>query len=158
LPALKALREAFLGKIRLMVNEACLPGCPFRTQHFYEMGGNIGHPHSLCNKLLKQHPWMRLTGAWVLPQHLHLYNGVYDELKLAGRVTLRRSETYLSVLDAYLHQKPLAPNEIGGGPASVLEPIDISEEFFVRTLHCEHQCHTCTICQEYWRENVGDSL
>jgi hypothetical protein len=156
LPALKSLREAFSGKIRLIVNEACLPNCPFRVQHFSEMGSNIGHPHSLCNKLLRDFPWMRLTGAWVLPQHLHLYNEIYDELKLAGRVTLRDPALYHKVLDAYLHRKPLTPNEIGGGPASVLEPIEITEEFFAQTLHCGHQCHSCTVCQEYWRENIGD--
>jgi hypothetical protein len=149
LPALNALREAFSGSIRLIVNEACLPNCPFRVQHFYEMGSNIGHPHSLCNNLLQEFPWMRLTGAWVLPQHLHLYDGIYDELKLAGRVTLRDPENYLRVLDAYINRKPLAPNEIGGGPASVLEPIEITEEFFAQTLHCGHQCHACRICQEY---------
>jgi collagenase-like PrtC family protease len=37
LPALQGLRAAFRGRIRLIVNEACLPGCPFRTQHFHEM-------------------------------------------------------------------------------------------------------------------------
>jgi hypothetical protein len=151
LPALKALRAAFSGKIRMIVNEACLPNCPFRVQHFYEMGSNIGHPHSLCSKLLQESPWLRLTGAWVLPQHLHLYDGVYDELKLAGRVTLRDPAKYLKVLEAYIHRTPLFPDEIGGGPASVLDPIEISEEFFAQTLHCGRQCHTCTVCQKYWR-------
>lgn len=156
LPALKALREAFSGKIRLIVNEACLPNCPFRVQHFYEMGSNIGHPHSLCNKLLQESPWLRLTGAWVLPQHLHLYDGVYDELKLAGRVTLRDPVKYLKVLEAYIHSTPLFPDEIGGGPASVLDPIEISEEFFAQTLHCGHQRHACTACQEYWHLTMND--
>jgi oxygen-independent coproporphyrinogen-3 oxidase len=90
----------------------------------------------------------------VLPQHLHLYDGVYDELKLAGRVTLRDPQKYLAVLEAYLHRTPLAPSEIGGGPASVLEPVNISEDFFAQTLQCGHQCHRCTICQEYWQTNV----
>ena len=152
LVALKILREAFPGRIRLIVNEACLPNCPFRVQHFYEMGINMRqHPRSLCNDLLRKYPWMRLTGAWVLPQHLHLYDGVYDELKLSGRVTLRDPDVYLKVLEAYLHRQPLPPNEIGGGPASALEPLNISEEFFTRTLHCRHQCHTCTLCRDYYQ-------
>ncbi len=157
LPALKAVREAFFGKIRVIVNEACLPNCPFRVQHFYEMGSNnIGHPHSLCSKLLQEFPWLRLTGAWVLPQHLHLYDGVYDELKLAGRVTLRDPAKYRKAFEAYIHSTPLFPNEIGGGPASVLDPIDISEEFFAQTLHCGRQCHKCTVCQEYWHLTISD--
>ena len=151
-PALKALREAFPGRIKLLVNEGCLPGCPLRTQHFYEMGRNQReYPRSLCESLLQGFPWMRLTGAWVLPQHLHLYDGLYDELKLAGRVTLRDSDEYLKVLDAYLRRTSLFPNEIGGGPASVLDPVKISEDFFKQTLYCGHQCYRCSTCQEYWR-------
>lgn len=80
------------------------------------------------------------------------YDGIYDELKLAGRVTLRDPKKYLTVLDAYIQRKPLPPNEIGGGPASMLEPIDIIEEFFAQTLHCGHQCQTCTICQKYYQQ------
>ena len=151
IPALKAIREAFTGNIRLMVNEACLPHCPFRVQHFYEMGV-LGHslPKSLCDNTLKSHPWMRLTGAWVLPQHLHLYNGIYDELKLAGRATLKDPDEYFQVLKAYIHKQPLTPDKIGGGPASPLEPLEIKESFFSETLHCGHQCNTCTICKDYY--------
>ncbi len=35
------------------------------------------------------------------------------------------------------------PYEIGGGPASPLEPIMISRDFFERTLHCDHNCAAC---------------
>jgi radical SAM protein with 4Fe4S-binding SPASM domain len=150
LSALKAIREAFSGKIRLIVNEACLPGCLLRVQHFYEMSSNFSQPLSLCTEVLKKHPWMRLTGAWVLPQHLHFYEGVYDELKLSGRVTLSNPETYLKVLKSYLFRLPLTPDEIGGGPASVLNPLHISENFFYHTLHCGHQCHKCSVCRDYY--------
>ncbi len=156
LQALKVLKEAFPGKIRLIVNEACLSHCPFRVQHFYEMGSQIGHPHALCQNLLQHFPWMRLTGAWVLPQHLHFYDGVYDELKLAGRVTLRDPDAYRKVLEAYIYRTPLFPNEIGGGPASILTPIAISENFFAQTLACGQRCHACSVCQEYWRLMEGD--
>jgi hypothetical protein len=155
LPALKRLRAAFPGRIRLIVNEACLPACPFRTQHFYEMGNPLKHPHSLCDDVLQAFPWMRLTGAWVLPQHVHLYDGIYDELKLAGRVTLRDPEKYRQVLDAYIHRTPFFPNAIGGGPASVLEPIEISEEFFTQTLYCNHHCQQCSICRDYYQTMKG---
>ena len=155
LPALKALREAFSGHIRLLVNEACMPGCPFRVQHFYEMGSNVNQPRSLCEELLRRHPWMRITGTWVLPQHLHLYDGVFDELKIAGRVTLRNSEDYLRVLKAYVNGEPLMPNEIGGGPASVLDPLPIEEAFYSQTLTCKQQCHRCTLCRDYYQQAMS---
>ena len=152
LAALESLRAAFAGRIRLIVNEACLPGCPYRVQHFHEMGLGLARPGSLCAELLEREPWMRLTGAWVLPQHLHLLDGLADEWKLAGRVTLRDAPTYRRVLSAYVQGRALAPHEIGGGPASPLEPVEIDEEFYARTLRCGRRCHECTVCREYYDE------
>ena len=45
------------------------------------------------------------------------------------------------------------PHEIGGGPASPLEPIMISRNFFERTLHCDHNCAACDYCSDYWHSN-----
>lgn len=150
LPGLQRLRAAFAGELRLIVNEACLPGCPYRTQHFYEMGYGDWFPESLCGPLLDQQPWLRLTGAWILPQYLHYYDGLYDTLKLAGRVTLRDPIQYQRVLSAYIHRHPLTPDAIGGGPASVLEPIDIPDHLFKHLLTCDKRCDTCTICRHFY--------
>jgi hypothetical protein len=154
--ALQIIKNHFKGKIRLMVNEACLSACVYRTQHFYEMSNpEITYPRSLCNKLLEQKPWLRITGGWVLPQHLYLFDDLYDEIKLSGRVSLQKPEKYIRVLDSYIHKKDLFPHEIGGGPASVGLPIKIKTEFYQYTLSCAKNCSECTICQEYWTENAG---
>jgi radical SAM protein with 4Fe4S-binding SPASM domain len=155
LAALKALRKRFDGKIRLMVNEACLPGCPYRNQHFYEMGKGFVHPESLCRNLLESKPWLRLTGSWVLPQHLHFYDGIFDEIKLAGRVTLQLPEQYRRVVHAYMNRQNLTPDAIGGGPASVLTPMTINDDFFFYTLSCKKGCSQCGRCEEYYRKNIS---
>lgn len=153
LATLRDLKRAFRGKIRMIVNEGCLPGCPFRVQHFFEMASDsITFPDSLCRQLLDQRPWMRLTGAWVLPQHLFHFDGLYDELKLAGRITLNDPLKYRRVLGAYVNRQVLSPNDIGGGPASVLQPIEIEEGFYAQTLHCNHRCDSCTLCAQYYEE------
>jgi len=154
--ALKKIREGFRGKIRLIVNESCLPGCIYRTQHFYEMGSpGIGYPESLCHDMLSLKPWLRLTGGWILPQFLGFYNDLFDELKLAGRVTLRDPQKYKSVLSAYLNRIDKMPDEIGGGPASPSEPIHISRYFFEHTLFCDHNCMNCSYCKDYWDKNFA---
>jgi len=155
LPALRSIRDAFPGRIRLLVNEACLPGCPFRTQHFHEMASGIPEPKSLCVEPLQEQPWLRLTGGWVLPQHLHYYKGVYDELKLAGRVTLEDPAKYLHVVRAYMNRSHLRPAEIGGGPASVLGPIEMDDELFAYTLTCGRRCHACTRCPDYYADAMA---
>ncbi|MBN1542628.1 radical SAM protein [candidate division KSB1 bacterium] len=157
LPALQQLHRSFSGRIRMIVNEACLPGCPYRIQHFYEMSRGRPFPKSLCQELLREKPWLRLTGAWVLPQHLHLFTGIYDELKLAGRVTLQNPQTYRRVLKVYITRQPLMPHEIGGGPASVLQPMIIEEDFYLKTLHCGGQCAGCDICPQYYEKAIRHS-
>jgi hypothetical protein len=156
LPALRRLRQAFPGEIRLIVNEACLPGCPYRTQHFYEMAYSPDFPASLCSDLLETYPWLRLTGAWVLPRHLHYYDGLYDSLKLAGRGTLCEPARYFQVLEAYLFAKEILPRDIGGGPASVLDPIDIPDPLFERLLNCRKNCQDCPICREYYERAISN--
>jgi len=154
LPALATLRESFSGEIRLIVNEGCLPNCIFRTQHFFEMGAKLAYPQSLCQDMLSQNPWLRLTGSWILPQHLHLYDGLFDTLKLAGRVTLQNPTYYRDVLNAYIFRKKRSPHRIGGGPASPRAPIDVSEEFFKQTLRCQKSCLRCDVCRDYFKAHT----
>ena len=149
LPALRAIRAAYRGRIRLMVNEGCLPGCPYRPEHFHEMAAGV-QGLSLCHELLYKQAWRRLTGSWILPQHLHFYAGTYDEMKLDGRMTLQDPAKFRHVLESYIQRRPLQPHEIGGGPASVLTPMDISDKFFAYTLECGQRCYQCKRCPEYY--------
>ncbi len=152
LPALSSLKKSFKGSIKIIVNEGCLPNCVFRIQHFYEMGAKIEYPKSLCAEILDQKPWLRLTGSWILPQHLHFYQGSYDKLKLAGRVTLQNPDYYKEVLDAYIFRKKRFPNKIGGGPASIKMSMHIADDFFKQILYCNKECNRCTICKERYEE------
>jgi len=83
--ALLSIKQSFQGKVRLIVNESCIPACPFRIQHFYEMPGSKKYPESLCRDLLKEFPWLTLSGSWVLPQHLHYY----DNFRPLYRITFK---------------------------------------------------------------------
>ena len=150
LAGLQRLRQAFPGEIRLIVNEACLPGCPYRTQHFYEMAYSAAYPESLCRELLEAHPWLRMTGAWVLPRHLNYYEGLYDSLKLAGRVTLRDPFKYLQVLEAYIFRKDILPRDVAGGPAAILNAVDMPDGLLEKILRCNKDCLTCQICRNYY--------
>jgi collagenase-like PrtC family protease len=154
--SLETIRKKFSAKIRIIVNEGCLTSCVFRTQHFYEMSNlKILYPNSLCNNILRKKPWLRLTGDWILPQHIYLFDGIYDELKLSGRISLQNSERYFNVLESYIFSKPLYPHEIGGGPAAVNVLMNITSEFYKYTLTCKKNCLTCSVCEEYWNNNIG---
>ncbi len=152
--ALKKLKKAFPGHLKLIVNESCLPNCRLRIQHFYEMGQELKRPKSLCDDLLKKHPWLGMTGSWVLPQHLDLYSDITHSFKLSGRVTLRNPSDYLKVLDSYINRIDLSPHEIGGGPASVTHNMTIDRKFFEATLNCKKNCDACDICKDYFHRTV----
>jgi len=148
--ALKEIRNSFKGKIRLLVNEGCLRNCPYREEHFREMASGKDDPSTPCESLLTQKPWLSLTGGWVLPQHLWIFEGLYDELKLSGRVTLRNPDRYLQVLEGYMQERFLSPHEIGAGPAAPRSPIWIGSRFFQDTVHCDGRCSECSYCQTYY--------
>jgi hypothetical protein len=155
LAGLEKLKTSFSGRVRLLVNESCLPGCPMRPQHFYEMAYSNTFPLSLCQAFLEKKPWLRMTSGWILPQHLHYFDSVCDCYKLAGRVTLKNPATYRKVLAAYFHQTPLNPADIGGGPASILAPMQIPDSFFETILHCDKQCGTCSTCRNFYEKHVS---
>jgi collagenase-like PrtC family protease len=144
---LAPLRAAFGGRLRLLVNEGCLDSCLERKQHFYEMAHGGDFPQSLCRERLARDPWLRLTGAWILPQHLSQLDACADEFKLAGRVTLRDPDHYRRVLRAYVERRALWPHEIGGGPATVSARTSVSRAHFRWMLECDHGCGDCAVCR-----------
>lgn len=152
--SLSKLRKNFSGKIKLIVNEGCLLNCPYRIQHFFEMNDDRPYTASLCSDILEKEPWLRLTGAWIPPQFLYLFEGLYDSIKLAGRVTLQDPKKYIKVLKAYITRTEIPINEIGVGPAGPLTNIPISEDFYRRTIYCKKHCFECSFCRDYYEQHA----
>jgi len=149
---LSKLRKNYNGKIKLIVNEGCLLNCPYRIQHFFEMNDARPYPASLCSDILEKEPWLRLTGAWIPPPFLYLFDGLYDSIKLAGRVTLQDPKKYVKVLKAYIARTEISINEIGIGPAGPLSNVPISEDFYRQTLYCNKHCFECSFCRDYYEQ------
>ena len=153
LKALRVLKNSFNGEVKLIVNEGCLPHCVLRNQHFYEMGCKTHYPKSLCKDKIKEKPWLGLTGSWMLPQHLHLYEDVFDKLKLSGRVTLQNPGYYNEVLKSYIFRNPRRPHKIGAGPVCRNLNFHIEDDFFETLLNCKKDCHRCYVCEEYYEKS-----
>jgi hypothetical protein len=144
---LLAIRAAFPGQIRLLVNEGCLASCLDPKQYSCEMTHDKATPQSLCSSRLRRKPWLRLTGAWVLPQHVDIIDSLGDEFALAGQMALDEPEQYRRVLHAYISRTALWPHEIGGGPASILSRVPVPLATFTWMLQCDHVCGHCSICR-----------
>lgn len=150
--ALRALKKAFPGRIRFMVNEMCLPECVMRNQHTYELA--MSQRFSLyCSEIYAAKPWMVLLADWVLPQHLHLYDEIADEYKLVGRNALRNPEDYIHLLAAYIERRPIPWDQIEDySYKAIFEDLEITEEFFKRVLFCKKNCSHCDYCRDYYEQ------
>jgi hypothetical protein len=150
--ALRALKKAFPGRIRFMVNETCLPECVMRNQHTYETAVSQNFSR-YCNEVIRARPWMALLVNMVLPEHLHLYDEIADGYKLVGRNSLRNPQDYMHVLTAYVERTPIPWDKLEDySPTSTFDDLEITEEFFKRTLFCSRNCTECEYCREYYEQ------
>jgi hypothetical protein len=152
--ALAELRAAFAGEIKLLVNEGCLAWCEHRRDHFLQMNSGMPAPPTLCRETLERRPWLRLTGAWILPQHLDLLDGLYDVAKVAGRGTIHSPKQWMEITTAYSDRRPLTPERIGAGPAGVADPWPIERSHFKTMLRCDKACDSCDACRRYYESMV----
>ncbi|MBI4615145.1 MAG: hypothetical protein HY720_16140 [Planctomycetes bacterium] len=150
---LSALRRVFAGRIKILVNEGCLVRCPWREAHFKAMNLGIA-ARPLCAECVEEEPWRRLTGAWILPQHLDLLQGLFDVVKVSGRGTLLDPARWMGVVEAYFRGEGWDVHEIGMSTAGPREPIPITREFYESTLHCRKNCDSCTVCRDYYARSA----
>lgn len=148
---LSAVRAAFPGRIRLVVNEGSPGPCRDSREDATEAVPQRAEVPSLCSDPLEQEPWRSLTEAWILPQHLDLVDSLGDEFALAGRMAFAAPEEYRRILHAYVSRTALWPHEIGGGLAWPLPRVPVARAIFTRMLHCDQDCGWCSICRRTWQ-------
>ncbi|PXV95938.1 collagenase-like PrtC family protease [Lachnotalea glycerini] len=75
-------------QLELMVNESCLRRCPYREQHYNELGmGNDDRKfHEKCNLIKIQNPYQLLMANFIRPEDLYVYESLGVNLfKITGR-------------------------------------------------------------------------
>lgn len=119
---LKSFKKSFDKKIELMVNEGCLPGCPFRNHHNSGLTRNSDDVHLLsriptrfvipfrqmCEKLFFADTWLHVMQSNVIyPWEIETYVSKYNitKFKLVGRNATKhdlRNGKYFDIYEFYL--------------------------------------------------------
>ena len=109
-----------------------------------------GQCHSYLEKAEKREDWLRITN-FIRPEDVKLYEGLFDGLKLATRV----SRAAPQIVRAYCGGKYtgpihtlLEPNHGGIFGTSVVENKNIPANFAKKVLNCNKNCAECGYCKE----------
>lgn len=98
---------------------------------------------------VKRQEWLRLTN-FIRPEDVHLYEGLFDGMKLATRVNSNPA----AIVNAYVKgsfsgavHALLEPNHAQRFYPSVVENKKIPADFGERVLHCDKACEECGYCR-----------
>ncbi len=153
---LSEVRKSLKCELEIMANLACLYTCPhhsFHSQyHSHSSRGEVGgmvdddDPYkAFCTRLMKREPWRLLSGAWIRPEDLDIYEEMgIDYLKLAGRELgadwiIRSARAYI---DRCYRENLL---DIFSTPFGISEEVYLDNErletaFTEQTINCHKRC------------------
>ncbi len=170
---LKKLARAARCELEVIVNDACLPSCPFRLSDYASSSHSVRDAHRLLGgfshlrcalEKLKDPIWL-LRSPWIRPEDLHEYEKIgIENFKISGREF--STSRILKALRAYSERRS-PPNfaEILSSPPSwgsfdglaAALSLDARKlagflEFFKRG-KCAFDCFLCKWC-ERWKEAI----
>lgn len=145
-----------------LANSGCLNFCSAHVFHdnivaheaeIAEMDNGYdfkGQCHSYLENPEKREEWLRITN-FIRPEDVYLYEGLFDGLKLATRVS-RAAPTIVRAYCGGSFSGPLhtllEPNHGGIFGGAVVENINIPRGFAERVLNCDKNCTQCGFCKE----------
>ncbi len=165
---IKTLKEIKKGlkkaKIKLMVNEYCLGGCPLRKFHWNHLALNKDNTDSdysdICFNSYMKDKYKVLTNTVVRPEDIPKYNGIIDSIKLIGRTSSIKSEFLENTIAAYSNQK-FDGNFIELSSLGLSRLINIPnknlDDLFEARKNCNFVCHICNKCKDIFdnsQENI----
>lgn len=149
------------AKVELLVNEGCLPRCPFRQTHealiasanaglavdSFALNRDLG-----CMRMLSRSPHRILSSPFIRPEDMRHYKKNADIFKICGRtlgkgfltrtISAYAAEKYegnlFDLLDAshWMAEKWELPNA------------GLPEDFYARMTGCRQDCGNCPDCRE----------
>ena len=149
-------------KLYGLANSGCLNFCSVHTFHDnlvahesdIAMMDNAYQFEGQCweylKQKLKQEKWLMLTN-FIRPEDVLIYEGLFDGLKLATRVTKfpqRIIDSYCKGAYSGAITDMLEPNHSGVFYPNIVENKNISSEFGRKVLNCDKACEICNYCIE----------
>ena len=146
---LKRIRAMGLS-VRLVVNNGCLPACPFRHQHWTIVYGSafdrnmatksLDEIRTNCTAVRRNAMWL-LWQSQIVPADLPRYTGIMDIVKIEGRSRL--TPNLIELADAYIAMESRQHPDYG-----YIEPPEALE----RLNTCDRNCQECRWCPEIFAQ------
>ena len=132
--------------VRLVVNNGCLPACPFRHQHWTLVYGasfdramadrRLHEVRENCTAVRRNAMYI-LWQSQVVPADLPRYKNIIDVVKIEGRS--RTTDNLVQIVDAYLAMESRRHPDY-----DYFEP----PETLDRLADCDRTCQTCGWCEK----------
>jgi len=130
--------------LEVIVNESCIPGCPYSVAHCTALGGwkttdeaEGGRFQDICRVIRVEYPWEHYKSE-ILPFSVHHLEGLVTHLKLAGRDA--PTAHILSEVERFTVLESNRNSQLG----CYLEPDDVWE----KVTTCDHYCEDCDFCED----------
>jgi collagenase-like PrtC family protease len=144
---LRAIRRAAPeARIRLLVNDHCLPDCALRMQCMNSIAHNSPTwPQNFlkwCSTIKRDQPWVIYSNSMLVPANLDYYEsrGLIDLVKIQGRQA--PTEYIVALAEHYLSESRIYdPLDNGSGANALEEPLAV----FETVSRCARNCNDCNI-------------
>ena len=145
-------------KIKCIVNEACIYGCPQNINHacYLSVSDQI-HSECFCNRRTWRYSDVFRTN-FVLPRHLHLFDNLVDIYKISGRDC--PTKKIANMLDAYVNERndvnllSIITWRVDMGDRRIIIPVNRVPD---KLLFCKcKDCKTCQICEKVMTKCLQD--
>ena len=168
---------------KLLVNEGCLLGCPFKNfhdqligqTHYYDYSGFADYTVGLlkrspdvevlipglvetyaCGDIYQKEPWRLFASPIIRPEDLGFYDEYADSYKIAGRTG--STEAIIERIEAY------ATGSFDGSLPMLVDSMWLSKPIPNKgldlnfTLSCNKICSECNACRNYYEKVVGTDV
>jgi collagenase-like PrtC family protease len=158
LKLIKAIKKATGCKIKMIVNQTCMPFCATRFQHqnrtahidkiFKSRNYKEEDPFTnFCEMLYKKKkPELAFRSNYVTPYNLRYYKGIVDVFKISGR---DRSTKHVV--------KKLLQYAKGESTFSEFAQMDEPPSVFKHITKCSRECYTCSWCKDMYFKQLKKS-
>ena len=147
LPLISTIKKSLhYSKVKLLVNQDCIPSCPMRQFHnTIQSHGNDGAMYlDTCSRYMKEHPWLFYSSTYIPPRYLEYYDEFVDLYKIVDRK--KTTEKLIKAYGCYT------------GKESFIEKANswnarIPEEVFRKVISCTKHCEKCGFCRSMYEKN-----
>ncbi len=133
-------------KLKMIVNQACIPQCPMKIAHNNLEGhNNDGQIYiDICEDIYRQKPWLFYSSSFIPPKRLKDYDDCISIYKLVDRKL--PTNKILRLIGAYCTDERYR------------EKIDkwnskIPDSVYEAIYQCDRNCGVCNLCEKVYKES-----